>query len=459
MANPSFATEHSGYPDQLDRVRETAAVFGLRLMPWQESAIALATQYDGDQYLHQIVVISVPRQSGKSTWTKAIAFDRLVHGGLQPGWEGALLAQTRKDASRFILDWGAMEFPGSKLYRGIGNEQLSIGRNLLQPYSPKPDAMHGRTLNTVMWDEIWSFDAERGREMMQAAFPAMATKRDRQTIMVSTAGSTESKFFREWVERGRSGEIALVEYSAPAEADLDDLRSWEDWHPAYGITQDSAGIKAARSMFEGDDAGFRRAFANQWPEVAATIGAIHPERWAALQIEAPPLPDRGSMAFAIDVDPFGASASIAASWRSQEGRMVVELVDHREGTYWLLQRLKGLLKEHGARQVWAQDFGPVAATLDLLDRERIPVERIPSKAAAAATQAMLSAIGDGTLAHTGQDALTRSAIAIGTRGYGDGVQWLRRDAGITSPLTSACWAHWAGVRVKRRGALRIVVAS
>jgi hypothetical protein len=462
---PAFSTAHEDLPDESERICDSAARFGLTLMPWQRDALAVATQHDGGAYRWPVVVVSVPRQSGKSVALKALVLDRLINGGLHGPWEGALIAQTRQDAARFLIDWSEHRDLGMKVYRGLGNEQLHLGANQVRPYAPMPSAMHGRSLNAVLWDEAWSVDAERGREIMQAATPAMITKRDRQTWFVSTAGTPESVFLRSWVEKGRAGEVCLIEYAAPGGADVDDLAGWARWHPAFGFTQDADGIRQARAMFEGDDAGFRRAYCNQWPEAHASRGAIDPEAWSALADEAPPVPERGSAVLAIDVDMHALSASIVAAWRDvRDGltpgpAMRIELVDHRPGVSWLLPRLRGLMDTHGVRTVWAQDYGPVVATTDALERERVSVERVGSKQASAAVQAFLTAVAEGTVRHNGQDELTRAALSVGLRSYGDGVQWQRKGGAATSPITAASWAVWAISRKKTRKPLRIVVSA
>jgi Phage Terminase len=459
VLSAAFLTPHSGLPDESERIAGTAAGIGLTLMPWQRDALAVATQHEDGRYLHPVVVVSVPRQSGKSIVLKALALDRLVNGGIGGGpWEGALVAQARQDAARFLIDWSEHEQLQLRAYRGIGNERLHHGPNQIRPYAPAPSAMHGRSLNALFWDETWAVDLERGREIMQAATPAMVTKRDRQTWMVSTAGTAESVFLRGWVEKGRAGEVCLIEYAAPADTDLDDLAGWARWHPAFGFTQDAEGIRQARTMFEDDEAGFRRAYCNQWPEARGTVGAIPPGLWDGLRTEAPDLPDGRDAVLAVDVDLHGLSASIVAAWRV-DGRAHIELVDHRDGVGWLVPRLAALRELYGIREVWAQDYGPSTAAVDMLQRERFDVQVIASKTSAAAVQAFLSAVRDGGLSHHGQSALTAAALAIDTRPYGDGLQWQRRVSGATSPITAASWAVWALARKRKRGSLRIVVAG
>ena len=452
-ALPLRHTKGDGLPHEGARIAETARAVGIDLMPWQAEAYAVATQREGASYRWPVVICSVPRQSGKSTLCRLLVLDRLVNGTAVTDrpWEAALTAQTRNDAARFLIDWGQQSVGewGIVSTRGVGNEVLSCGRNVIRPYAPVPSAVHGRTLAAFLWDEAWSVDHERGREILQAAAPAMITRPDRQIWMVSTAGTAESRFFREWVERGAAGEACLIEYGAPPDADITDIADWARWHPAYGHTQDAAGIRQAASWFADDDAGFRRAYCNQWPDAAATVGAIHPDDWSAAADPDPPLPEHGRAVFALDVDPYGLSASIVAAW--QDGaRTRVEVADHREGASWLVGRVPELLQRHGARSVWAQDYGPAVATLDALERAKVKVEKITSKQSASAVQAFLTAVGDGAVSHAGQDVLTRSALAVGTRAFGDGVQWQRRGSGVTSPITAASWAVWAAARAKPR---------
>lgn len=469
MVQPLFHTESHGLPNEGQAIADLAAKRGVKLMPWQRRMFDVATQHEDGAYLYPLVIVSVPRQSGKTEGLHCLVDHKLHHGALDGSdFEGGLTAQTRADA---VMTWQAWlrEYLDNddlasrlEVRRAGGSEGFALGRNRLRVYSPLPTASHGRVLSQYLWDEIWSFDETRGAEILQGVMPTMITKRDRQIWMVSTAGSVDSTFFRGYVDRGRAGDSGMcyIEYGCPPGYDALDLRHWPEWHPALGLTIDRKGIEQAKDIFGDDIPGFLRAYGNVWPEGLSNTGAIDAHVWESAgdtPDDVPPAAGQGACV-AVDVDPYGLSASICVAWR--DGKTVrVELAEHREGVAWIVPRATEICARLRVRQIVGHDYGPCVPTLDRLERSGLSVQRMTGRQASAATQDFLSGLREGRIRHVRSDLLTQTAAQIQTRPYGDGVQWVRKGSGVTSALTAATWAVAAVESQKMYGVPRIVVAS
>ena len=115
-----------------------------------------------------------------------------------------------------------------------------------------------------------------------------------------------------------------------------------------------------------------RAFATErlgigdWPRTDMAAGrVISPEAWSAcLDREAT---GRGLPALAFDVSPQRDRAAIAAATQCARDRFLVEVIDCREGTGWLVPRLEELCRRHRPRTVVADQRSPAAAFLSALD--------------------------------------------------------------------------------------------
>ena len=96
-AAPRKATERDpAYPSQGRAIELIAEALGTRLLPWQRYTAEVATELNSDgSYHYPVVVVTVPRQSGKTTLLRAVGSHR---GMASPGCGVFYTAQTGKDA-------------------------------------------------------------------------------------------------------------------------------------------------------------------------------------------------------------------------------------------------------------------------------------------------------------------------------------------------------------------------
>jgi phage terminase large subunit-like protein len=431
-------------------------------MAWQRYVADVAGEVNPDgSYHYQVVVVTVPRQSGKTTLMRAVGVDRCV---ARPGCGVFYTAQTGKDARarwRDLVDQ-VMEGPLAPLVivrNSAGSERLEFpNRSALRVFAPNPKSLHGYTPPLVMLDEAFAHDETTGDLLMGAIGPAQVTIPHRQLWIVSTAGTAESGFLRKWVDAGRAGApgVAYFEWSAPDGADVYDPQVWPTYHPAMEsglVTADAIAAEASRLS----RAEFERAYANRWTRTASHLIAW--ETWDRLGVgrEGRPgvqlLPATG-VVFGFDVMHDRSAAAVVAAWRDDSG-VHAKVVQSGPGMAWVEDTVRGLRAE-GWSDFTTSDDGPGREVADLLDRHpgRVPVRLLGSREVVDSWGFLMQHLIHGTLTHDGTDALAVAAANVATRPSADGARPSRRhSAGDVSPLLALEWAAYVLDHQEDRGGL------
>lgn len=331
-----------------------AEAFGQPLMGWQrEFADVFGEVMPSGLPAYREGIVSVMRQSGKTTLTLATELERcILRSRVQ---KVAYTAQTGSDARKKLLDdqWpliqqSPLKAAVLKAHRAQGNEAIIFKNgSRIDVLASTVSAGHGKTLDLGVVDEAFD-DIDDRRE--QAMLPAMITRPDAQLLIVSTMGTDASVYLNRKVDMGRSmaaaGErqgICYFEWSIPPDEDLDDPATWWEFMPAMGGTQSEAVIAHARqTMTDGD---FRRAFGNQRTK---SDERVIPEVTWRLVCRADAVP-AGVLVFGVDVSPDREWASVAVCGGSDVAR--VELLARRAGVEWVVPELARLVREHGGSVV------------------------------------------------------------------------------------------------------------
>jgi phage terminase large subunit-like protein len=192
---PRYATERDpAAPSDGKRIAALAKALGKPLMPWQQQVVDVATEHEPDgTYRYEMVLVTVPRQSGKTTLVGPVQLDRIL---MNDGVKVFYTAQTGKDArSRFndlVKLMQASPLDAFARYRyAAGSEAITIGGSSLHIFAPVAAALHGETPPLVTLDEIWEWDEATGDAILEGAIiPAQVTLAGRRQVwMISTAGS------------------------------------------------------------------------------------------------------------------------------------------------------------------------------------------------------------------------------------------------------------------------------
>ena len=451
---PRWGTPATDRPNRLAGIQALARRIGLALLPWQQHVLAVATEQDAGRPVYREVVVTVPRQSGKTTVLLLVELDRaLLWGGPQTI---SYSAQTGTDARRKVLDDQLPVLKRSPLAGTVGRVLQGIPTQVAFRSGSRLDVatssdrlVHGQTVHLGVVDEAWADDDDR-RE--QALVPAMATVGDAQMWVASTAGTERSTYLRRKVETGRllagrgvTEGTAYFEWSAPDDAAHDDPAVWAGCMPALGRLIDRHTVEHALGTMRDDE--FRRAWLNQWVEGSASR-VIPVELWE--RVIGPQVTPAGGLVFAVDAPPERDWASVAVADR--DGR--VELIEHQPGVGWLIDWISDRARRWRA-PVALSTSGPLGGFADALERAGVTLRRYNPTEAAHASVGFYDAIIDQRVQVRSDPRLDGAVAGATKRPRGEVWLWGRLDPTIVvSPLVAASLAYDAAQRIEAAPSIR-----
>lgn len=452
-----FATAATpGARHDLAQIRAISKMLGTPHMPHQDHIARVASEHHPDipnQFRYPIVVVTGPRQIGKTTTTTAVQIDRSIRipahqswSTAQTGlraraiWRSGILAavhpKTATELGREINPYLAREALKVDLSAGSAGVRFRSGA-LASPFAPGPKALDSTPkVNLVLIDEAFSFSELAGAELMGSIFPTQTVAPWHQIWIFSTKGGRRSTWFNSWLEKGRRAvtdpgtEIAFFESSAAPDCDPEDPASLA-FHPAIGHTTTQAELWSFRQGLS--LAEWRRAFLNLDAEDAADW-AIDPDIFAGL-VSAIPLRPLDECTIAVDLAIDRSAATIVAAWNpSDQGAAAYVTVLHtRPGIDWVPDAL-AQINDLGPRAILADPTGPTRSLISDLAALEDPIRLTPvtTREYASACQWTLDAIEARRIHHDGTTTLTEQARDLATKNLG-GVKAFDPDAS-TGPI-------------------------
>jgi hypothetical protein len=421
-------------------------------MSWQRIAADLGSELLPDgRPAYGLVVVSTPRQAGKSTLARAVCVDGMTARPDARVWS---TAQTR-NAARDRWNDGARVLRRSAVFGAATSLRLANGSECAtlsngstwRPFAPLPDAIHGETLTRALIDEAWAFDRVRGAELLQAIIPAGSTVPEFQTWIVSAAGDDSSEFLADLIASGVSGAatgsgIAAVVWSADVDEHAPDLVDRViDAHPAVGVTITPDKIREAAAVMAPRE--FLRAYGNTW---TATTDTLFPGALVdAVLLPADRRPSAGRITLAADVAPDRGSAAAAVSWQDTDlDRDAVAILAAGSGAGWIVETLAAASRRYGC-PVTLDPVGPTAGLADDLRRAGVAVSLLTTRDVTTAAADLLDAVKGGTVGIVSDPAILAALSVAGRRSVGrDAWAFDRRGAaGDISPLIAAAHALYA----------------
>lgn len=420
-------------------------------MPWQAEVVNIFGEELDGRPAYRELVLTVPRQSGKTTLILAIMLHRALFYGRPQ--RIAYTAQTGHDARQKLLDDFVPIIERSpfaalveRVYRANGDEAIIFGNgSRIEVLRNSISAGHGRTLDLAIIDEAFA-DEDDVRE--QALLPTMATKKDAQIVVVSTAGTERSLYLKRKVDQGRAaseadiGEgIAYFEWSASVEDDPYERQVWRRAMPALGLTVQEEAVEHAMASMTRNE--FRRSYLNVWSTVSEQM--IPQKVWlASCSAKVAPA---GTMSFAIDIALDRSRASIAVADR--EGN--IELVENREGVGWVQQRALELYRRWKS-PIIIDGYGPAYSLVEPMKTLLVDLTVYKTADVVAACALFYDAILDKTIKVKSDDRLDKAIGAATRRNVGQQWLWQRNtpDADITPLYASTLAWHHATTRPARK---------
>lgn len=481
---PRYATlRNFDRPTYGGKVAKIAAALGTPLMPWQRYVADTALEIEPTTGLpaYRKIGCTVPRQSGKTSLILPVC----VHRGM--AWQRQRIVYAAQSGTAAREKWedehvealqASKLAPRVRIRKANGREAIiwKATRSIHGITTNTEKAGHGKTLHLGMADEYFAQVDDR----LDAAWsPAMVTVASAQRWWFSTAGTSKSVPMNREKERGRElvlaggpTRTAYFEWSAADGADHTSPLTWRGCMPALCPTPGPCSCSPVWRHTVSEDtiqaeleslelAEFLRAYCN-WTreddEVEVDPNVPTVEAWELLA-DARAVGGQ-VVALAIDITPRRDHAAICAVGVTPAGVLRVVVLEHGEGTKWLLPAIKRLHQDLKP-VVWALDERSPAASL-IVKLEQIGITRmgrephrgglwIPTTAELGADCASFAdAVNQATLVHLGQRELTLAIAGAKTRPLGDGSwAWGRKLAGSDiSPLVGATLAKGAYERFR-----------
>lgn len=357
-----------------------AAAMGKPLMPHQRYIVDVATELNPPgsrlKYRYQTIVISLPRQTGKTTMQRPIFIDRALSKADQQIF---MTAQMGKDSTArwndLIEDLEESKAFGhyARVLRSKGSERCQFPNgSFISPFAPGKKSLHGYSPPLVSIDEGWAFDKDTGADLLKAIRPAQITKTDRQLIIMSAAGEQDSVWWNELVAAGRDATLdpdsktAYFEWSADPDLDPMDPETWA-FHPGLDglITIDDLLEEAKPENNSHGD--FLRGYMNRSTDQVDNA-VLDLEKWiqTTRSYDEPRAMSTIHLSFDVAID--RTAASVYGAWLDSDNLKHVVLVETREGADWLTPYLSELLEKTPPASLSADDGGATRLAIDELER-------------------------------------------------------------------------------------------
>lgn len=441
----------AAYSDLAEDTIALCAAVGLNLDPWQEHVVRgmLGERLDG-KFVAPRVGIVVPRQQGKG-----------------------VILEARALAGLFLLDepfiiWTAHELKTAQAaflrLRGWIDASPDLAKHVRQYYTGNTENSivlnDGRTLrflartagsgrgltgSTLILDEAYALKDSQ----LAALSPVLTTAKNPQTIYTSSAGMPDSEVLERIREQGMDPSttgLAYFEWSAPDDAELDDMSALAQANPGLGTRLSLERVAEERADLT--DEVFRRERLGIWAKIGGDA-AIPSSAWARCL-------DEDSVAgsvvsFAVDVPPSRDVASIAAVSEREDGRLHVEIVDRLDVP--LVPQRLALLKERWGPRAIVVDAGSAAGSLlPEIKAAGVRTLQISPRDYGLACANVYDAIMARELAHTGQVELDDAVAVAVTKPFQSETLWKwnrSTQLGDISPLVAVTLA-WHGHQAKAK---------
>lgn len=425
LAQPLYMTQPTpGAANELAKVEKVAAALKTPLLPWQRAFIRVATEKNPDgTYRYRNVVLTVPRQSGKTTVVRALYATRAL---INKNRKSFIFAQTGKDSRERLFEL-AEQLTNSPIGKTIKVRRAAENPNILFPtgskiqsFPPTAESTHGYNFSDAFLDEIFAFDDATGSNLLGAIVPAMQTHKDRQVIFVSTKGTPNSTFLNGWIAKGREAVadpdagIAYFEWALEDGLDAFDSSNW-DFHPGLqGGLITKADIQSATGMGKGE---FTRAFMNRQTETMEAV--LDLAKWNELK-DALTIPKRSEVAIAYEVSYDRSRAAVVAAWKDGKTTQTKVLMNN-SGTSWLQPALEELSAARPLA-VGADKYAQNSVIADALfaDNPDIKLKLLKPEDIKTGSVSFKARIEDGTIRHDGHLALRTAISSAQTRPMGEG---------------------------------------
>ena len=296
---------------------------------------------EDEQLLWETVVLSMPRQLGKSWLLRELCLWRIHQAErfgepqdvLHTGMDLAIC----KEVQRPLRVWAKARRLDYRVREVNGQEEIEHVADGSRWMLRAKEAVYGYSVSMAAADEAWKVRASSIEEGLE---PTMVERAQPQLYLVSTAHRlatslmlSRRRLALDGLESG-DGEL-LIEWSAPTTAALDDVAAWRQASSHWTARREHTirkQLEAAQSGVTDDPeepdpvASFRAQWLNQWPtrtvEASGGVEDLLPRGlWA--DCAEPGVQSTGSVWVALE-DDYGLGAAVVAVGKLPDGRLEVD---------------------------------------------------------------------------------------------------------------------------------------
>lgn len=458
-----------------------AETTGLFLDPWQKHVMegSLGVDELGIWTSFEVKLL-IPRQNGKGSILECrelaglflFPTDRLmIH-----------TAHEHKTASEhYRRVWGLIEHTPN-LMRKVARYSGAFGREFIE-IKPEPTIILGPGGNQIRRHEAhrllfiartgnsgrgftgdflaYDEDMKLDYEMVGASMPSLGARPNPQVFYAGSAGFTYSTQLaavrRRGVAAAESGKpepgLAFYEFSIDSHDDYcpPDCTKHDDPDSDESVAKANPGLNVRRKLSQihreknaMDPREYAREILGVGDYPAPLDGwLVIPKKWFEATADHGDNPERvTSPVFSIEIARDRSSAAIAVAGIRSDGLVGVQVIEHHEGTGWIVAAAKRMNDEHKPA-CWVIDrragAGSVIADLEAAG---LRVEVLTAQDVAHSSGQIYDAFRDDTLRHFDQASVRTAFAAADWRNLGESRAIDRVSAVDTSSLMAFVFAHW-----------------
>lgn len=451
----------TGWP----QVRDTCKRLGWEFDGWQDGGgrLILSKRADG-QYAADTIVLSIPRQVGKTYLVACIIFALcLIHPGLTVIWT----AHRKTTAAETFESFAGMAArpkvaPHIKgVLRGRGDEKI-LFKNGSRILFGARESGFGRgfsDVDIIVLDEA-QICTETTLEDMAAAQNVAANP---LTFMMGTPprpkdpGEVFTMMREEALDQDNrdANETLYIEFSADRGCNPMDRDQWMKANPSFPHRTSERAMLRLRKKLKSLDSWCREAL-GIWDEVSVHQALINDARWRD-EVDVGPEGHIAPNALGVDMS-HGMDISIGACWIEGESAHVEEVwagTDVAAAIDWIAMVA-------GRRiEVLIDDLSPAAQMIPALKARRVKVRRTGPRDMVKGCLTFVTRGNAGTLTHAGQKSVTnamkgaRKRMIADAGGYGydrrDSTEVIHQLVAVTEALLGATETHRPTTGSARRG--------
>ncbi len=434
-------------------VRETCHRLGWGFDGWQDGAgmLILSQRADGE-YAADTIVISIPRQAGKTYLIACIIFALCL---MKPGLKVIWTAQVKDTALETFEQFFTMsQRPTVKPHidrtpQGKGDEAIIFGNGSSIEFGARDSGFgRGRTdVDIIVYDEGQHLSTEALENMS----PAQNVAANPLTFVMGTPPRPRDKgeyftLVRQEALDGESEGTLYIEMSADRGADPMDREQWRKANPSFPHRTSERALLRLRKKLKNPDS-WRREALGIWDEISVHQAVVKASRWDAL-LDVGPADSVRPTAFGVDAS-HGREFSVSACWLDGANAHAEEVwagTDEAALVGWLVQRSRP------RTPIVIDAMSPAAAIVSELRRQHRTVIVTGPSDMGKACGLWLGEVTAGRLTHAGQESITQ-AVAVALRraiGNAGAWGWDRKDDTVNiAPLVAHTLARYGASRAPK----------